>query len=288
MLRLADGIAAVMYVLLRENRRTAFANLDLAFGDTKSPAEKRFIAKSSFRNLCRTLVGLFWAPNLTKENIGQYARLDPASEARINAIRAGDRGILFCTPHLGNWELASILTGFAGVELLIVAEPTRNPAVGRELFAMRRVSGHKVVPPAFAMLKLFRQVARGGSTAMLVDVNGRRKRGGVWNEFFGLPVFNSVAVAELALRTKAAIVMGVGWPQPDGTIVLTFYDEIPAVDTGDRAADHQRITDDITRFVERLVREHPQWWLWTYKRWKRRPMADRGRYPFYSKHQPVE
>jgi lauroyl/myristoyl acyltransferase len=40
--------------------------------------------------------------------------------------------------------------------------------------------------------------------------------------------------------------------------------------------------------VEELVREHPDQWLWTYKRWKRRPTEERGRFPFYSKFQKVD
>jgi KDO2-lipid IV(A) lauroyltransferase len=288
MIALADGLAFLTYHLLRQDRRVAMANLDLAFGDAKTRAEKRRIARATFRNLCRAIVSLFWAPNLTKENIDRYVRLDADSERRVREITAAGRGILFCTPHLGNWEYASLRTGFAGFELVIVADPSRNPAVGRKIFDLRSLSGHKIVPPQFAVLKLFRQVMRGGSTAMLVDVNGRRNRGGVWNDFFGVPVFNSVAVAELALRTKAAIVFGIGWPKADGTVDLKYYDEMPVASTGDSAADQQRVTDDITRFVEQLVREHPELWLWTYKRWKRRPSEAKRQYPFYSKFQKVD
>jgi KDO2-lipid IV(A) lauroyltransferase len=288
MLKLADAIAVVIYHLLRQDRRVAFANLDIAFGQSKTRAEKKRIAKASLRNLCRTIMALFWAPNLHQDNYTRYLRLDEPSEQLARKLQEQGRGILFCTPHLGNWEMASLLMGFVGVPLLIVAEPTRNLAVSELMFKLRSVSGHKVVPPQFAVLKLFRQVAKGGATAMLVDVNGRRNRGGVWSDFFSLPVFNSTAVAELALRTGAAIVMGVGWPDKAGKVTLRFDDEIPAQSTGNRRADQQRVTDAITQRVEQLVREHPEQWLWTYKRWKRRPEQERGRYPFYSKYQKVE
>ena len=33
-----------------------------------------------------------------------------------------------------------------------------------------------------------------------------------------------------------------------------------------------------------LIRQDPDHWLWTYKRWKRRPSPEKGRYPFYSKY----
>ncbi len=288
MVRLADTIGWFTYHLLRYDRRVAMANLDIAFGDAMPVHEKKRLARSAFRNLARALASLFWAPNLTRQNFSQFVTIEPESLDRMRAITSAGRGILFCTPHLGNWELGSIVVGFHDLQLLVVGEPTQNEAIGRTIFNLRSVSGHKVVPPAFVVLKLFRQVAKGGATAMLVDVNGRRGRGGVWNDYFGLPVFNPTAVADLAMRTNAAIMMGVGWPDKTGRVTLKFYDEISAVSTGDRATDVQRITDAITRDVERFVREHPDQWLWTYKRWKRRPTEDRGRYPFYSKFQKVD
>jgi KDO2-lipid IV(A) lauroyltransferase len=288
MTRFADGVAIIAWSLLHHDRKVALANVDLAFGDTKSTKEKNRIARLGFRNLCRTLVSLFWAPNLTKANIGRYAFIDDASEARLKSIEASGRGIVFCTPHWGNWELGCLLTGFSGRQLIVVGEPTRNAAVGRLIFELRGVSGHKVVPPQFAVLKLFRQVSRGGGTATLVDVNGRRGRGGAWSEFFGLPVYNSTAPAELALRTGAAIVMSACYMDDTGGPMRLHFEELPVTDTADRAADTQRITDAITRAVETLVRERPEQWLWTYKRWKRRPTEEKGRYPFYSRFQRVD
>jgi KDO2-lipid IV(A) lauroyltransferase len=284
---LADCIGFLTYHLLRQDRRVAMANLDIAFGETKSRAEKRRIARASFRNLSRALVSLFWAPNLTPGNFMKYSEIDPDSERVMKALRAEGRGAVLCSPHMGNWEFGSVVIGFFGSQMLIVGEPTRNPAVGRKIFQLRSVSGHKVVPPQFAVLKLFRQVSRGGVTTLLVDVNGRRKRGGAWCDYFGLSVFNSTAAAELALRTGAAILVGIGRPLKDGRVRIE-YRQLDVTPTDDRAADVKRVTQAITKSVEDLVRAEPELWLWTYKRWKRRPSADVGRYPFYSKFQQVE
>jgi lauroyl/myristoyl acyltransferase len=35
-----------------------------------------------------------------------------------------------------------------------------------------------------------------------------------------------------------------------------------------------------------LIQREPEHWLWTYKRWKRRPTPEQGAYPFYSKYDP--
>jgi lauroyl/myristoyl acyltransferase len=37
-----------------------------------------------------------------------------------------------------------------------------------------------------------------------------------------------------------------------------------------------------------LILEDPAPWLWTYKRWKRRPREEQGRFPFYSRYARVD
>ena len=138
------------------------------------------------------------------------------------------------------------------------------------------------------MLKLFKTLRRGGAIALMVDVNARRGRGGAWLDFFGVPVFNTPAVAQLARRTGAAIVFVTAHPLPGGRLKLLFGPQIeptasgdePGNEPGDVQATSQHCLDECAA----LVRKNPEHWLWTYKRWKRRPAASAGPYPFYSKY----
>jgi lauroyl/myristoyl acyltransferase len=97
-------------------------------------------------------------------------------------------------------------------------------------------------------------------------------------------VFNTTAIAELAMRTGAAIVFVAAHPLPGRRIKVQFGPEIPVDSTGDKDKDvlttSQRCLDEVAR----LIRENPEHWMWTYKRWKRRPSAEVGRFPFYSKY----
>jgi KDO2-lipid IV(A) lauroyltransferase len=134
------------------------------------------------------------------------------------------------------------------------------------------------------VVKLFKAVSRGETVAVLIDVNARRGRGGVWLDFFGLPVFNTAAIAELAMRTGASIVFAAALPQPGRRIRVLFGPEIPVDATGDKETDVRTTSQRCLDEVAKLIRADPGPWLWTYKRWKRRPSPEVGRFPFYSKY----
>jgi KDO2-lipid IV(A) lauroyltransferase len=141
-----------------------------------------------------------------------------------------------------------------------------------------------MIRPRYAVLKLFKHLKRGGSIGMLIDVNGRRGRGGAWLDFFGLKVFNSTAVVELALRTGASLLFIHAKPRPDGKTEVVVQPPVELSRTGDRETDVRVTSQRCLDRAAALIEQDPEQWLWTYKRWKRRPTPERAPYPFYSKY----
>jgi KDO2-lipid IV(A) lauroyltransferase len=283
-LGLADRLGWLAYYVLAQDRRVADANVEFVFGDTKSAREKTRIARMGMRVLARNLAGLFWASRLTAQNIRNYVDVDEANWRWFQEIRARGKGVIFITPHYGDWEMGSMAAGFLGAPFLTVAESVKNVAVEELMSELRSLPGHRTVPPRHAVIKLFKTLRRGETVGVLVDVNGRRGRGGVWLDFFGLPVFNAAAVADLALRTGAAIVFAVAHPLPNFRTRLVFGPEVELSRTGNAEEDSRITNQRCLDLCADLIRQNPDHWLWTYKRWKRRPTPEMGRYPYYSKY----
>jgi KDO2-lipid IV(A) lauroyltransferase len=282
---LARVLGDLAFLVLRRDRRVALANLDIVLKDIVSPSDKRRLARATFRRLASVVLGLFRAPRVTRP------QLDGMLEARdtlavLRGHEARGKGVIVATAHYGDWELACHAMGLLGLPLLIVTEPMRNTRIEALFERLRTSSGNRAVPPRFAALKLFRALREGGRVAMMVDVNGRRARGGVWLDFFGLRVFNGSALAELALRTGAAVCFIAAKPLADGRTRLIHRLPIEFTPTDDHAADVQRLSQQVLDCCRDLIREDPGPWLWTYKRWKRRPTpeAEAEGYPFYSRY----
>jgi KDO2-lipid IV(A) lauroyltransferase len=269
------------YHLLRRDRVVALANLDVAFGDTKSAAVKRRIARASFQNFAATMLGLFWARRLDRPLIEQLVEVDSESLQRVRELQARGKGVIFLALHYGDWELLSLATGYFGIPVTVVMELMRNRGIEQILARLRGRSGHRVISLQQAAPKLLRALKRGECVALLIDLNAGR-RGGVWLKFFGLPVFNNSAMAALSLHTGAALVFGVAHPLPGGRVRIEYRPEIEFTPSGDYGADLHALSQRCLDVCEQLVRRRPELWLWSYKRWKYCPTTDRAGYPFYA------
>jgi KDO2-lipid IV(A) lauroyltransferase len=280
---LGRAVGWVGFYLSPTPRRIALANLDIAYGDAKSRAEKIVIARASFQNFCATFLTFFWTRRLTLESLGDMVEFDEESVQRVREIHARGRGIILVALHYGDWELLAHAIGYRGFPLTIVMEEMRNVALGELFGRLRAHTGHRVIFQRSAAIKLFKALKRGECVATLIDLNAVPRLGGVWVNFFGLPVFNHSAVAALALRTGAAIVGVVAYPIGGGRQRVVYAPEIPCAATSDPAADLQATSQACLTFCEQVIRADPKHWLWSYKRWKHRPTAAQGRYPFYSR-----
>jgi KDO2-lipid IV(A) lauroyltransferase len=260
-------------------RRISLENLDVAFGDTKSPAEKERIGRESLQSFVATVLALFWVRRLTPENFREFVEIDEMALAHAQAVLQRGKGLVFATLHYGDWELLGLAAPFLGMSLTIVQEAMRNRPL-QDLFSrLRGVTGHRVIPQEFAATKLFRAIREGGGTALLIDLGSTWRGGGTWLEFFGLRAFSSPTFAALALRTGAPVLFAYAKPLPDGRVRLVYGPEVECRP----GEDAQTLSQRALKLCEELIRQQPEPWLWSYKRWTPRPTEERGRYPAYSR-----
>jgi Kdo2-lipid IVA lauroyltransferase/acyltransferase len=282
LLRVANGLGWLAFHLLRRERRVALTNLDIAFGPGKSTGEKKRIALSSFQNFARSFLGLFWAQRLDGAALEKWLEVDEESVRRAREIQARGKGIILITLHYGEWELLGLATAWLGFPMTVVAEQTRNPHLERIFSRLRGHTGNRSILQRFAVTKLFKALKRGECVGLLIDLNAPQGRGGIWLDFFGLPVFSNSSAAGLALRSGAAIVGTVAHPLPDGRVRIVYRPEVPVERTGDRVADLKAISQRCLDSCEAVIRQRPEFWLWFYRRWKFRPSEEKSNFPYYS------
>lgn len=273
---LAETGGRLGYWFDARSRRIGMANLDVAFGDSKTAKEKKRILKTSFITMSRTMIDTFWFAHKPAERLEKYVEVDESSRVFFE-----DKAHICITAHFGNWEIIGQMSGHMGRPLSSIATPVKNETVNKHFVRAREATGQQIIPRAGALRKLLGILRKKGKTAFLADQNTTEADGGIWVDFFGLPALVTAAPALLAGRTGAEILMGFCTPLPGGRYRIyagKTFDPPPATDEDPV----RKLTEAITRATEEEIRKHPQYWLWMYKRWKtKKPGCETAGYPWY-------
>lgn len=278
---LARALGAAAAVLLRGQRAIARANLDIVFGETKSPSEKSLIIRRSFQSFALLLLDLFWFSRDAEARVRANVSVDPAHDPGV----FGPGARICITAHYGNWELLGMAIAQHGGTITSVAAPLANEPLDRLFTDLRTATGQRILSKHGALRGLLTALRNGERVGLVLDQNTRPHTGGIFVTLFGLPALMSPGPAALALRTGAPLVLTVCRPCGHGRYEMPPSVAIASADLDPRAAGSElELTRRIAAALEDLLRSVPDHWLWMYKRWKYVPPGHDGTgLPFYTK-----
>jgi KDO2-lipid IV(A) lauroyltransferase len=266
---LAFGSTAgeLAYRLDRKHTGVALKNLELAFGDSLSASERRWIVRSCWRHYGRITCDAAAFHRLSPQDIGRGIRYEGLEEARA-AHREG-KGVILVLAHFGHWELIAYMHAFLGHPLVGITQTLANPKLEAMLTAVRTASGNEAIPKEGAVRGVLKALTRGMGTVVMIDQDARDS--GIFVPFFGRMASTIPTVGTMHLRTGAAVVAAFSYPEADGGWRIVYQRlSFPGL-TGDRDRDVRRITTETTALLEEKIRARPELWLWMHRRWKTPP-----------------
>jgi len=275
---IANFIGSIVCLFDRRGREVARANLDAAFGDTFTPARKKQIARASYQNFARTMIELFWSPNLTPE-FAAFA-VDPVGLDNHPCHQDPNQSVIYLCLHYSNFEWLSQFASFYVNPGPVVTQRFKNPLISDIFNRLRSSTGHSILPQERAMIRMLKHLKGGGKFNMLVDLNlDPSEPSVIIEEFGGLKTCVTQMHTALAKRTGALLVPAECRPLPDGRYRMVLHKPLEF----SAGATPSQIAQQCWDALEPSIREQPECWLWPYKHWRFRPAGDTsGRYPFYS------
>src|SRR5262245_27198634 len=136
---LGTRLGDLLYLVLTERRRITLANLALAFGTDKTPAERRQLARMTFRNLGQHLVDFSHLAQLTPSTFAAICHVEGLEH--IEALLQRRRGLLIFSAHFGSWELAPAMALCLTTPVHVIVRPLDHPALQRLAAAYRQRCG---------------------------------------------------------------------------------------------------------------------------------------------------
>tara|TARA_B110000858_G_scaffold132399_1_gene150613 strand:+ start:1132 stop:2166 length:1035 start_codon:yes stop_codon:yes gene_type:complete len=263
-------------------KKITTSNVQASFRN-KSKEEVKRIACSSLSNLVQNLFEFVWFSGETKRQEKHLSISVKTNEPAKEKTRNG-KGLIFVAPHIGNWELAGLMsTSIFGLPFAAVAKKLDNPYLDKLIIQKRSAEGTRIIPSNGAVRGMIRALAKGSAVATLIDQNIRARDGGIWVEFFGLPVSSSRAPAMLARRLGYEVVLS-GCIRI-GRKYTIFTETLPKPILAYES--DQELIQDLMIATENLVHKYPEQYLWLYKRYLHIPETANeitiDNFPFYAK-----
>ena len=266
---LSVRVARLVFHIDRRHREVALTNLRLAFPE-KDDAWRRRVARANFENFGHMVAEVshlhLWTPENIRSHVSfeNYEVYERAKEKR--------RGCFYATAHFGNWELLAHAHALVGRPFNAVVRPVDNPLLDDYFERMRTSTGNRIIDKKRGGIKaMIAALRRNEDIGILIDQYSRRSKG-VYAPLFGVLASTTAGVALMALRTRTPIVPVFMIREPGRMrFRVLIFPEIALPDTGDKKEDIRVTTERMNEALERVVRMHPDHWLWGHRRWKKSP-----------------
>ncbi len=269
---ISSALGDILFFCVKKRRNIALENLRNAFKNEKSEQEIKEIARQSCRSFFFTFIEIvklryFFAKldiiNSLQSNAGDIVKLF----GKAKKIHDETGGCIFVTPHIGNWEILPHIFSAAGLPLAMVARPLDNQYLEKLVYADRTSSGQILIPKRNALFSLQKTLKKGTSIGMLPDQSTMK---GLLIDFFGRKATTTPIPAMLAVKFKRPIVV-VACCRKKGDYQYEGFvsDPIRPGEYTSKKAEIIRITGEMNRNMEAIIRKYPGQYLWMHNRWKR-------------------
>lgn len=274
--KLGDLAGSLVFWGDSKGRAVALANLEVAFGSAFTVPQRRRIARRSLQVFGRNFLELFTIGRLTSGNVDKYISFEDPE--RLRELVESEVPFIAITPHFGNVELAGTFIGLKGRPLVIISQPFKNERLTPIFRQLRESTGHKIIVPDNAVVRLLKALRSGESVFLFTDLTLKLRDSAVLIETFGLKMRVTQIHAFLHQRTGFPIVPWVTLPRGDGGYLVRILPwlRFPASNS------YQETTQACWNQFEPIIRENPDHWLWAYKHWRYKPSISERQYPFYA------
>lgn len=261
----SDFLYFVIYKLVGYRKKVVQDNLRLVFPE-KPEAEINDITDKFYQHFCDMMVEA--VKSLTISEKSMKKRFKFANIELLNELEKQQRSVILMCGHYGSWEWIFILQKYCTHKGFAVYSRLGNKYFDALVKRIRAKWDSTLITTKETVPTLTRSKIKGELTisGFVSDQSPLVSRAFHWNEFMGITVPIHTGAEMLAKRLDMSVVFFRVKRLKRGHYETTF--ELLAYDPNDYP--NYEITDLFTKKLEKQIREAPQYYLWTHRRWKHR------------------
>jgi len=259
-------VADIFFYCSPKRRNIAVNNLAIVYGDTLSAGQKRKIAQRSFESQALSMLELFVIKKM-KKNAAR--RFSITGYQHFEEAVARGKGVVFVASHLGSWEYIGFPGYLHQYPHSVIVKNIKNPYLNETIDALRRETDSVPIPKeANALRQTLAELHQNHGVAIVIDQWAGGE--GLWIEFFGRATSTTSLPARLAKKTGCALIPIYCIRKKIGQYEVQL---LPVVPLSDGPEWDFHITKRLNEILECQIREYPEQWSWSHRRWRPKPVA---------------
>lgn len=244
-------------------KKLVLSNLRNAFPE-KSEDEIRDISKKFFHHLCDLFVETFKIQSLNESQMKK--RVSFKNAELLNRYYDEGKDVIAVLGHFGNWEWIPAINLFIKAQGCEVYHPLKNKPYDEFMLKLRSKWGTLNFPmrSSYRSMHKLKMENKRFVIGMISDQSPAKNRIQYYNYFFNQLIPTLTGAEKMAVKTNSPMVFFRFDKIKRGYYQLTVE---PLIENP-REYKENEITDIHTKHLESIIREKPEYWLWSHNRWK--------------------
>ena len=259
----SDLLYLVLYYIVSYRRKVVADNLKNSFPE-KTDEERKTIEKKFYRHLADIIIETFKITHMTKAN--QIKRFTYSNLEIIDKLREEKRDIIAVLGHYNNWEWPTLLPYYLKYKTIIIYKPLQNKYFNNFVNKQRSKFGIVLTPTSLVLREIINYRNNGINTVSVFISDQIPSKGDIkyWTTFLNQDTAAFTGAGKIASKYDMAIVIFHIQKVKRGYYNL----DIELLYEHTAGLSENVITEAHVRRLEEIIREKPENWIWSHRRWK--------------------
>jgi KDO2-lipid IV(A) lauroyltransferase len=262
---ISDVVFVVLYYITGYRRKVVQENLRNAFPE-KSEKERADIEKKYFRYLGDLIIESIKTITISEKEA--KLRMRCTNPELAEHYFSQGKSIIAASGHYGNWELAAVEFGFLTDKRRIVVYKPQSNDIFTDFFNKTRSRfGTEMISMKQTLRKMIEYKNELTFTVLATDQTPTREETQYFTNFLNQPTAVFLGTEKL---TKVANCVVMFYRIDVIKRGYYTYTLVPLVEDPHQTQPHE-ITNAHVQYLESIIKEKPEYWLWSHRRWKFKP-----------------
>lgn len=262
--RLSDILYFVIYYLVGYRKKVVRTNLCNSF-PAKNQQERRSIEKKFYRHFCDLIVESVKLFSISKKEINK--RFTIQNPELINQYARNNQSVILVGGHYNNWEILAVgISQQIELQAVGLYSKLKNDFFNRIMLQSRGKYGLRLVSTRETSSYFLNESHKNTVTIFGADQSPTHSKTVYWMDFLNQETAVATGTERFAKLYNYPVIFGAISKVKRGyySFKMDLISDNPSVEP------LEFITQKHTSMLEKQIKDLPEYWLWTHKRWKRK------------------